>query len=106
MRATKILEKYLASENAKWPRALAAEREWRPIETAPEGEHVMLWWPEGERGIGGIECATIFRGDPHSSTGMSFWTHGGPNSGTDWEPRNSEKPTHWQPLPSPPGQKG
>lgn len=71
--------------------------DWRPIETVPQGEHVLLYWPEGERGNGGMECATVYHGDP-----MSFWTHGGPNSGLDWEPRNDEKPTHWMPLPDPP----
>jgi hypothetical protein len=76
--------------------------DWQPIETAPEGEHVLFYWPHGEKGVGGMECATMFRGDVWSSTGMSFWTHGGPNSGTDWEPRDGENPTHWQPLPEPP----
>lgn len=74
--------------------------EWQPIETVPEGEHVLLWFPKGERGNGGIECATIFKGDTIHPSGMSFWTHGGPNSGSDWDPE--EAPTHWQPLPDPP----
>lgn len=76
--------------------------EWQPIETAPEGVHILLYWPRGERGNGGIECATIFRDDSIGPIGMSFWTHGGPNSGWDWEPCNSEKPTHWMSLPEPP----
>jgi hypothetical protein len=76
--------------------------EWQPIETAPEGEHILLYWQSGERGNGGMECAMIFREDPISPTGMSFWTHGGPNAGIDWEPRDGEQPTHWMPLPEPP----
>lgn len=76
--------------------------DWRPIDTLPEGESVLLWFPHGEKGIGGMECAMVFFGDTQSPTGMSFWTHGGPNSGSDWEPRDGEKPTHWMPLPPPP----
>lgn len=73
--------------------------EWRPIETAPEGEHIMLFWPGGERGNGGIECATIFRDETGA---LSYWTHGGPNAGSDWEPRDGERPTHWRRLPEQP----
>lgn len=75
---------------------------WQPIETAPEGVNILLYWTEGELGVGGMECAMIFRGDPHSKSGLSFWTHGGPNAGSDWEPRGGEAPTHWMPLPAPP----
>lgn len=77
--------------------------DWKSIETLPEGEHVALYWPEGEKGVGGIECATVFFGDPHSRSGMSFWTHGGPNSGSDWDPRDGEKPIFWARLNPPPG---
>jgi len=80
--------------------------EWHPIETVPDGQHVLLWFPRGECGIGGMECATVYRHDEQSSTGFSFWTHGGPNAGDDWEPRNSEAPTHWMPLPEPPNEPG
>lgn len=77
--------------------------DWQPIETLPEAEHVALWFPKGERGVGGIECATVYlEGDGgFSKTGMAFWTHGGPNAGTDWEPRNEEKPTRWARLNEP-----
>ena len=68
--------------------------DWQPIGTLPVGEHVALYFPKGERGVGGIECATVFV-DDISPTGMSFWTHGGPNSGSDWEPADGERPTHW-----------
>ena len=72
---------------------------WQSIETMPEGEHVLLYWQHGERGIGGMECATVYRG---SDGRLSYWTHGGPNSGLDWEARDDEAPTHWMPLPEPP----
>lgn len=72
--------------------------EWKKIETAPEGEHILLYWPHGERGVGGMECATFYRYEDS----WSYWTHGGPNSGLDWDPRDNEKPTHWMPLPPPP----
>ncbi len=73
--------------------------EWQPIETLPEGEHVLLWFPHGERGIGGIEAATVFRHEEGAGP-MYGWTHGGPNAGTDWE--FCEPPTRWMPLPKPP----
>lgn len=71
---------------------------WQPIATVPEGQHVLLWFPNGERGIGGMECATVFRDNGKLDNGG--WTHGGPNSGLDWE--FCEPPTHWMPLPDPP----
>ena len=73
--------------------------DWQPIETLPEGEHVALYFLHGEKGAGGIECATVFfEPDGFSPTGMAFWTHGGPNSGSDWEPRDGERPTFWARL--------
>jgi hypothetical protein len=72
---------------------------WRPIDTVPDGEHVLLWFPDGERGIGGIEAATVFHKDD-GSLDHHGWTHGGPNSGSDWE--FCEQPTRWRPLPAPP----
>jgi hypothetical protein len=75
---------------------------WRTIDSLPEGENVLLYWPKGERGCGGMDCAMVYLDDAYGPTGMAFWTHGGPNSGSDWEPRNHEKPTHWMPLPEPP----
>jgi hypothetical protein len=75
---------------------------WQPIETAPEAEHILLWFPNGENGIGGMECATIYK-DLDSNLGFSFWTHGGPNAGDDFYP--VEVPTMWMPLPKPPESK-
>lgn len=71
--------------------------DWQPIETVPEGEHVLLYFPTGERGHGGIEAATVVPSCGDLKTG---WTHGGPNSGLDWA--FCEEPTHWMPLPAPP----
>lgn len=70
---------------------------WHPIETLPEGEHVALFFPDGERGGGGVEMATVFTDDGR----WSYWTHGGPNSGLDWEPHNDERPTMWMKVPMP-----
>jgi hypothetical protein len=71
---------------------------WSPIETIPKGEHVLLYFPYGEKGRGGVEAGTVFPEDDGSI--HCIWTHGGPNSGSDWEP--VEAPTHWMPLPEPP----
>lgn len=70
---------------------------WQPIDTLPEGEHVLLWFPVGEREVGGMECATVYISEDGE---WGFWTHGGPNSGSDWW--CDEKPTFWMPLPDPP----
>ena len=75
---------------------------WQPIETLPEGEHVLLWFPHGERGIGGIEAATVYR-DLDGNFDDVGWTHGGANSGGDWQ--FCEMPTHWMRLPEPPHEK-
>ena len=72
--------------------------QWQSIDTVPEGEHVLLFFPNGEKGNGGIETATVFRDE--SPNGFSYWTHGGPNAGGDWETR--EAPTHWMRLPPAP----
>ena len=73
--------------------------DWQPIETAPGGRHILIWFPKGETGNGNMETATICR-DENEPFGMSFWTHGGPNSGSDWEA--FEAPTKWRDLPPPP----
>lgn len=69
---------------------------WFDIASVPEGVPVQLFWEYGERGVGGQESAMVFR---NPEGGFSFWTHGGPNSGSDWEPANREMPTHWRPQP-------
>jgi len=72
--------------------------DWQPIETVPWGQHVLLYFPNGERGIGGIETATLYEDDPDPL--LCGWTHGGANAGSDWG--LCERPTHWMPLPEPP----
>ena len=57
---------------------------WKPIEDAPEGEHILVYMPHGERGNGGIEAVTLFKGF-YDGDEWSYWTHGGPNAGSDFE---------------------
>ena len=73
---------------------------WRPIDTVPEGEQVLVWFERGQRGVGAMECAVVFKGDANAPGGYSLWTHGGPNSGSDWQLDSA--PTHWRPLPASP----
>lgn len=77
----------------------AAPREWLPLETYIEGYHALLYFPKGEKGVGGIEAATAYRDEGRLLGG---WTHGGPNSGSDFD--FCEEPTYWMPLPAPPTQ--
>lgn len=82
----------------KWGKELLAlGREWVAVadQPPPEGEHILLYWHEGERGDGGIECATVYR----DGDSWTFWTHGGANSGLDWSPQGDELPSHWMRLP-------
>lgn len=76
--------------------------QWQPIDSVPEGKNVLLFWPIGQKGNGGMECAVVYR-DETEKSGFSYWTHGGANAGWDFQdPCNGEKPTHWMPLPAPP----
>jgi hypothetical protein len=61
---------------------------WLPIETVPEGRHVLFYFPNGDRGVGGMEAATIYDRDELDCG----WSHGGANSGSDLG--FCEKPTH------------
>jgi hypothetical protein len=72
---------------------------WYPIDTYPAGHYVMFWFPNGERGVGGIETALAF---PNEETGEydHGWTHGGANSGSDFS--FCEAPTQWAKLPEGP----
>lgn len=73
---------------------------WQPIETYHDGDFVLFWFPCGERGNGAMETAMAFR---ESGGRWNFWTHGGPNSGSDFEPGNEgEAPTKWCRLPNDP----
>ncbi len=64
--------------------------EWQPIETAPyRGKWVLLWWPAVTDAPFVGYC---YRGEWRSAT-----------SGDTWP--TLAGPTHWQPLPPPPGPK-
>jgi len=66
-----------AERYAKELEARLAEREWRPIETAPNTGHILV--------IGGPHEAVTIR----------------PADGDFWR-REKVGPTHWMPLPEPP----
>jgi hypothetical protein len=67
--------------------------EWLPIESAPrDGTPILLWLPDVDRGLPGVECAQWWAD--------CWWTNGGPNAGQDMGEWSSA--THWMPLPTPP----
>jgi fermentation-respiration switch protein FrsA (DUF1100 family) len=70
---------------------------WRTIDTAPEGERILLYLEEGEKGNGEIAVGMIYR-DEGSRAVDCYWTWGGPNAGADV----NEAPTHWALLPEGP----
>lgn len=71
---------------------------WEPIASYNDGDFVLFWFPNGERGVGGIETAMAFRDD--DGVIRTGWTHGGPNSGGDFD--FCEPPTMWARLIPPP----
>ena len=71
---------------------------WEPITSYNDGDFVLFWFPNGERGVGGIETAMAFRDD--DGVIRTGWTHGGPNSGGDFD--FCEPPTMWARLIPPP----
>jgi hypothetical protein len=80
-------------------------RGWQDIETAPkDGTVVMVWWPIGDYPSGNHEFASYvdFGGEIPEGTfdGKPYrngWTN---DHGGDYLP---VEPTHWMPLPDPPG---
>lgn len=70
------------------------DEDWHSIDTIPEGEHVALYFEQGEKGNGGIEMARVFKDDVTGE--WSYWTHGGPNAGSDWQPVRGERPVAWR----------
>lgn len=68
--------------------------EWRPIETHPKQEPVLLWVPDGPCGHPVVEVGEFWGDDEYAC----WWSNGGPNAGDDldWQP------THWMPRPGPP----
>lgn len=71
---------------------------WQPIDTYQDGDFVLFWFPDGEKGVGGKETAMAFRDD--DGIIRSGWTHGGPNAGSDFD--FCEPPTMWCKLPDDP----
>jgi hypothetical protein len=67
--------------------------DWQTIDTAPEGERLLLYLEHGEKGNGEIAVGMIFRNEGWPLD--CYWTWGGPNSGNDVD----EAPTHWALLP-------
>jgi hypothetical protein len=73
---------------------LAALIDWRPIETLPFGERVMLFFEHGEKGNGEIDFSWVYPTDESNPAGpWHYWSWGGPNSGSDFE--RAEKPVLW-----------
>ncbi len=64
-----------------------AEEEWQPIETAPkDGTHILVWRPdEGDR-------------KHKAHAGICYW-----RKNCWYTSRRYQQPTHWKPLPAPPG---
>lgn len=75
---------------------------WQPIETAPEGEPILVFVPRAHRGLDSCEVVVVCRLDDE----MTFWTNGGPNGGSDFHfgasAHAGDSPTHWMRLPLPP----
>ncbi len=77
------------------------EQTWKPIETAPKGDYVLLWWRTCDR-------ATVGRfTDTSEKEEHDHATYGCPLSGWKTEgdgciPKNQKDCTHWMPLPEGP----
>ena len=72
------------------------ETDWRPIDTAPREEDVLVYLPEAE--LCRIEVASLGLSH-HENAGKAHYWWGG-CEGNTWILK--EKPTHWRPLPEPP----
>lgn len=76
---------------------------WQPIETAPKDRTILLYWPE--RTLGSVlyhqmTSTGIWERDQHSKNRRPFWfTANLPHYNT----LRLHRPTHWMPLPPPPG---
>ena len=69
--------------------ALKAERQWRPIESAPKDSHSRLVWCPERKNTYAVTWAKIWSDDE------GFWQVFGGS-------RLDETPTHWLPLPKRP----
>lgn len=78
--------------------SLVEASEWREIADGSEVPDVpvLIWVPGAHRGIDSAEVAVACCGDD----GLSWWTNGGPNGGSDYYFEHA--PTNWRPLPAPP----
>jgi len=86
----------MQDENARL-RAALAEREWRPIETAPkDGAAVLLYYPHNDTCIRGI-YTEVNDGDWES--GYRTWMEWVVDSEHFIQEDPTEAPTHWMPLP-------
>lgn len=64
----------------------------------PDGEMVLIFLPEENRGLPGCEVAMWLSSDTDpAGRGGCWWTNGGPNAGNDIE--DWFDATHWRPLP-------
>jgi hypothetical protein len=62
---------------------------WQPIETAPRGELIQLYWPDiCDKPLAGFYEATTCGSGWHTAMNAFAW---------------QTSPTHWMPLPDPPG---
>ena len=73
---------------------LKEENEWRPIETAPKDEFVLLAGPSGYTTIETVFTTGRMCSDYHAGR----WIDHANDDLTDW----GFNPTHWMPLPKPP----
>lgn len=77
----------------------AAARQWIAVEARlpADGEPVLIFLPQGNRGLEGYEVAQWWSGkDDPSGKGGCWWTNGGPNGGADMDEWIAA--THWMPL--------
>jgi hypothetical protein len=72
--------------------------QWQPIETAPKDGTVVLVAP----GLGGRSCSiAVFNRDQYARNSRPFWSRLDGFGMVSFS--RSNPPTHWMPLPTPPG---
>lgn len=72
--------------------------EWRPIETAPINQSVLIWCPHCEH-----YGDPVYRGMLVDMGTGRRWSCSAIGMGRDLAPMDVH-PTHWMPLPAPPGE--
>ena len=68
---------------------------WQPIETAPEGKPVLLYFPKGERGRPAITGGQLWN---KGEDAECWWGIGGPNAGYPLDETTGcyyDGPTKW-----------